>query len=337
MKIGLLQSLTGVAAVDGETVVKAAKLAAREINSRLEGPRIELLIQDDHADAKNSISAFHQIVQSRPEAIIGGSWSYLANALSPVAVQTKVPLINTSTIPECVKPEKFSGLVFTMAPEARVENAVFIPKLTKGSTAVLVSGPTGYSEAHREAFRKIALAQGVNILQELNYSNITGEDAGSLAPKVKQLDPDIVYIILPREQFDTFLRRIRELAVRSQVLADKNGYFAFLISKNLNAYEGVCLSYPLASLKKSPDFIKNYETSYGEEPQMYADVSFDAVKLLYEATLRARRENRVLQEILPEMSFEGIGGTYRYQEGRFLSDFQSSLVCIKGGVAQIQQ
>ena len=59
VKIGVIQSLTGFAAEDGKTVVQSLQLAAEDINAR-GSYHVQLLVEDDGTQTKNTVSAFEK-------------------------------------------------------------------------------------------------------------------------------------------------------------------------------------------------------------------------------------------------------------------------------------
>ena len=84
LKIGVIQSLTGMAAEDGKTVVQALELAAADIKQQT-GTEVELVVEDDQTVSKNSVSAFQKLSAAVPDAIIAATWDFTTNPLLPMA------------------------------------------------------------------------------------------------------------------------------------------------------------------------------------------------------------------------------------------------------------
>ncbi|MCB0332816.1 MAG: ABC transporter substrate-binding protein [Bdellovibrionales bacterium] len=56
LRVGVIQSLSGIAAEDGKTVVQALELAQEELERR--GVQIELVVEDDQTIPKNTVSSY---------------------------------------------------------------------------------------------------------------------------------------------------------------------------------------------------------------------------------------------------------------------------------------
>ena len=56
MKVGVIQSLSGIAAEDGKTVVQALQLATEDLNKG-NALRVQLLVEDDQSVPKNGVTA----------------------------------------------------------------------------------------------------------------------------------------------------------------------------------------------------------------------------------------------------------------------------------------
>ena len=113
LRLGVVQSATGIAAEDGKTVLQALELAAEQL--RAGGTEVELLIEDDQSTPKNSVSAYHSLRQRHVDAVIAATWDFTTNSLIPLIAKDRVVLFNTSVPAESVLIERSDGYAFVNA------------------------------------------------------------------------------------------------------------------------------------------------------------------------------------------------------------------------------
>lgn len=92
IKIGVLAPLTGFAAADGESVLNSVNIAVDKINASggVLGKKVELVVYDDRADAKEAVSLAHKLIgQDRVVAVVGGSYSMPTRAVATFSRKLK--------------------------------------------------------------------------------------------------------------------------------------------------------------------------------------------------------------------------------------------------------
>lgn len=99
IKIGLLYSLSGMAAVITEGTVYAHEIAAEEINARgglLGGRKIEYVVRDDKLKPGEAVKEFRRMVtRDQVDFVMGVISSGVALAVSEVAKEMQVLFVNT--------------------------------------------------------------------------------------------------------------------------------------------------------------------------------------------------------------------------------------------------
>lgn len=74
LKVGVAQSLTGIAYEDGTTVVRALRLAASDLQKT--GTSVELLIEDDATSPKKTVAAYQRLKAEGVGVIFGATWDF---------------------------------------------------------------------------------------------------------------------------------------------------------------------------------------------------------------------------------------------------------------------
>src|SRR5205814_7244125 len=94
LKVGAALSLTGAAAVYGNTQKNGIQAALDAVNASntMNGIRIDVAVDDDASSKEQGINVFQKFInQDKVSAIIGPTLSTTATAADPLAQQAKVP------------------------------------------------------------------------------------------------------------------------------------------------------------------------------------------------------------------------------------------------------
>lgn len=334
LHVGVLQSLAGVAADDGTSVVRALTIAADEINSK-SPEAIKLIIEDDRSTPRDTVSSFQRLTQKKVDIVIGATWDFLVNPLFPFVAKSHIPLFVTSCPIESISLEQSEGYGFTNNISMKGEAQPFKDFLSKRNiqTIALVYTPNPWGETQRDTYKKIAEELSKEIVEEIHPTTIDSNDWDSIVLNIKKRQPDAVLLLLNQSDIELMLQRMKALAISSAVFTSPNGYKAFKKSKEKGLYENVCWTYPLKRLQSHKGFGEVYRTKYNEEPSMYSDFSYDALYLIYEAWKKAQKEGSVLTDALKKTTYKGIVGTYQYSPEASFSTGESSLSCVKNGEA----
>lgn len=328
-KVGVIQSLSGIAAEDGKTVVQALELAADAIN-RPNQPGVKLIIEDDQTDPKKAVAAYQKLRSQNVDAVIAASWDFTTNSLLPLAERDKLVLFNTSTLPESLDMKKAAGYVFINAISVRQESAPFnaFIKLRKPSSLGIIYANNSWGETQLAAYEQIARTNEVNLVEKISSQNFDENEWRQIMPRLKAKNPAALLLLLNRNDLDVFLRRAREIGLRSLLFASKNAFDAFRLSKAPEIFEGLCFTYPLEQVKENKQFATEYQKRFGEKPRIYADNTYDALWILHKAFLSSQAGKIPLNQALRQVRHAGLAGEYDFSYDRSFAAGRSSLVCI---------
>ncbi|RME60294.1 MAG: amino acid ABC transporter substrate-binding protein [Candidatus Dadabacteria bacterium] len=332
-RVGVIQSLTGIAAEDGKTVVQSLQLAAEHINSKYPNS-IELFIEDDQSTPKNTLAAYYKLKSRKVEAIIGATWDFTTYVLIPQAAKDKIVLFNTSTLPESLNFSRSKGYLFSNAITTAEEAEPFKRFLVKykPKSLVIVYANNLWGETQKKVYKEIAVKQNVKIEDEISSVSFEDNVWREVLPRIKSKNPSLILLLLNKNDIEIFLRRAKESSISALFFASKNAYDALSNSKQRSLYERLCFTYPYERLKRLAKFNKMYKDKFGELPRIYADNTYDALWLLYTAyKLKESSRNISLREALKLVRYKGLVGIYRYSPKTSFSIGRSSLVCVKEG------
>ena len=332
LSIGVIQSLTGAAEEDGQTIVRALRLAEAEIEKQ-GWARISLEIEDDGTVPKNAVSAYERLKAKKVSVIIGPAWSFLVNTLAPLAGRDNVVLLTTSNAPEVLEYEAAKGNLFSNS--FRITSVggplAFYLEKENAKRAAFIGTDTAWAHAHRSVLRRVLQEKNVALYDDVMTPAVSNNDFREVVPRLKSAGVDLVIMLLSRDDSESFLRRASELRYRPRYFAAAHTYDSVVRTKNITLYEGVCLAYPYRQLRANQGFFEAYRQRYGEDPRIYADTSYDALFIVARALETALRSGESLQSALRETTFEGVAGRYAFSRESSLSAGTNDLVCVQNG------
>ena len=331
LKLGLIQSMTGIAAEDGTAIVQGVQLAVEDVNA--EGKiEIELLTEDDQTTPKETVSAFKKLSSENVDAIIGATWDFTSNSILGLAGAEKMVLLNPCTLPEILNLKQTKGYGFATSMSLRAEADKFSKYLIgKGyKTFAVLYANNNWGESQRDEYSNRAKKTGMKSRAEISSVKFDQNEWRDVIPRLKKLSPDLIIALLNKNDLEIFLRRMREAELGGQVYTSKALLDALAEAEDPAIYENACAPYPLERLAEQTDFIKHFEARFSERPRLYADNAYDTVMLLAKA-FAATESKDTLVETLKKTSYKGLAGEYKYSEPLTFPTGETSLVCIENG------
>lgn len=330
-KIGVIQSLRGIAAQDGNTVVRSLRIAAEQ--ARHFGSHISLLIEDDGSNPQESITAYQRLKSEGVKVIVGATWNFLTNPLAPLAARDGIILLNTSVPVESLSLAESGGMLFTLSPSIRAEANQFekFARDRKLSTAAILHVDNSWGQSQADIYQAEAKRLGLSVIAIEHTVGNDDSDLRSIIQKIARKKPDVVLLFLNESNLENSLRRAAEIHFAPKIFTSKNLFDAFASSTTKQQFEGVCFPYPLRRLREATILRKQYVALYHEEPRIYADTSYDSVFLIIEAQKRSMQRQIPFVDALKQASFEGVSGVVNYSNDQSFSSSMPSLVCIQDG------
>lgn len=277
IKIGAVLPLTGPGAFIGEELKKGMELANKE-------EKLSLIIEDSQTDPKQGVSAFNKLmaVDKINTGIV--AFSSVAGAVMPIAEEKKIPVVQTVvSAAKIADGSPYSFRYFTSGEQEAPIMAKFAANnLSIKNTAILyLDGEYGlaYKDAFKNAFRSL----GKEILLEETFQR-TDSDFRTQLTKIKNKNPDAIYVIGLDPHLSTILKQIKELKIVSVVLTNWILAAPAVQEAAGDNDEGVYFTSPSyyfdEKTSATSEFIKDYVAAYNKQPSAYAAIGYDTIKLL---------------------------------------------------------
>jgi branched-chain amino acid transport system substrate-binding protein len=289
VKIGVILPMTGPSASTGRQIDAAIKLWLAQNGAKAGGKKVEVLIKDDAGVADTTRRLAQELVVNDKVAVLAGfGLTPLALATAPIATQSKTPMVvmaaATSAITEASPFIVRSS--FTL-PQATIGIAEWAPKnnIKKAVTLVADYGPGNDAEKFFvDRFR----LNGGTIVEKLR-TPLRGADFAPVLQKVRDAQPDALFVFLPSGQGAQFMKQFGERGL------DKAGIRLIATGDvtdddQLNDMGDVALgvvtshhysaAHPSAMNKK---FVADFEAANKFRPNFMAVGGYDGMRVIYNA------------------------------------------------------
>ena len=289
--------------VAGERVTypNGAEMAVTEINQRggLLGTPVELIGHiNKEAGPEVSIQiAETLIVEDEIIALIGPNRSSHAVAVGPIAQRHGIPMITTTaTNPNVTSAGNFVFMAsFTDSFQGAVMAQFAKSDLNISTAAVITQKGDLYTEGISEFFARNFSEIGGEIVANETYEGDTSDFTAQLT-KIAAAKPDALFIAGFVQETSLITQQARAISLRNAdgeptVFLGADAWDSELLYGNADAeVEGSFFSGHFSPETDEPTaraFVDAYEATYAATPTGGVGVSYDAVKLLFEAVERA--------------------------------------------------
>ena len=328
LKVGVIATLSGPPAVLGQQLRNGFNLAVKDLNGKLGGRDVEVIVVDDELKPDLAVNKVKALVdRDKVDFVVGPIFSnILAAIMKPVTEGGAIlisPNAGTSNFAgkEC-NPNFFvtsyqNDQVFAVsgkhAQDTGIKKAFLMaPNYQAGKDAL----------AGFKAFFKGDIADEVYVpLNQLDFS-------AELA-KIAAAKPDAVYVFLPGGMGVNFVKQFRQAG-----LADNVTFLsAFTVDElTLPAQQDAALGF-FGGANWAPDldnpqnkrFVAAYEKEFGAVPATYAFQAYDAA-LLIDSAMRQVQGNvanrEALRAAMMKAEFTSLRGGFKFNTNHYpIQDF----------------
>ena len=328
LKIGIIATLSGPPAVLGQQLRNGFNLAVKDLNGKLGGRDVEVIVADDELKPDLAVNKIKALVdRDKVDFVVGPIFSnILAAIMKPVTEGGAIlisPNAGTSNFAgkEC-NPNFFvtsyqNDQVFAVsgkhAQDTGIKKAFLMaPNYQAGKDAL----------AGFKAFFKGDIADEVYVpLNQLDFS-------AELA-KIAAAKPDAIYVFLPGGMGVNFVKQFRQAGLANNVTF----LSAFTVDEStLPAQQDAALGF-FGGANWAPDldnpqnkrFVAAYEKEFGAVPATYAFQAYDAA-LLIDSAVRQVQGNvanrEALRAAMMKAEFASLRGGFKFNTNHYpIQDF----------------
>jgi branched-chain amino acid transport system substrate-binding protein len=297
VQVGIVLPLTGSQAAFGEIEKQSFDLALEEINAAggINGKKLEFLMEDDTGRPEVGRSVAEKLITKDKVVMLGGGYSSSVTAgLAGVAQQNHMPfLINTGSADDIT--EKGFDYVFRLNPPASEYSSgveEFLEKVVKPKTVAILYENTKFGTSSSKAFTESCDKLGIKVLLNEGYEH-AGIDFKPILVKVKQLNPDIVYMVSYVMDASLLMRQSRELKLTPKLFIGGGAGFTlpeFQENAGVASEDVVSatLWHEVLPLPGAMDYFNKFKAKYNKETEYHGAEAYAAAYVIADVLKRAK-------------------------------------------------
>lgn len=269
VKVGVILPLTGASAHMGESVKKAILLAEEQLFLKRKYD-YQVIFEDDEMDITKTSTALSKLVNIDKVDIVVSFTSGPGNVVTPANQDGKFIHFGIASDPEIAK-GRFNFIHWT-PPQAQVEK--FIEEIKKKGIKRMAfigfqqKGAVAVWEMLKKELQKLE----VEVTAE-EWFAVGTRDFKTMILKIKQSNPEIVYISTFSPELEILAKQIKELRLDAPLTSIE----AFEYTQQPELFEGY---WYIQAGEPKEDFISVYQNRYGEIPDIGAANGYDIFNLI---------------------------------------------------------
>lgn len=299
IRIGANIEMTGSVANYGKSAFNGIQLAFKEVNAAggVLGKQIKVIQADNKSEASEATNAMTKLItQDKVSLIMGPITSSNAIAALQVAQDNKIPVITpTGTNAKItvdngkVRPYVFRSCFID--PFQGVVMANFATKTLNAKTAVIyIDNSSDYSKNLAESFEAQFVKNGGTVIGKEAFLQ-KDQDFKSTLTKIKALNPETIFIPAYYEEVGKIAKQAREMGI-SVPFIGTDGWDDPKIAEvaGAAALNNTFFSNHYSSQDVDPNivkFVEAYKKEYGQEPNAFAALGYDAALMVVDSIKRA--------------------------------------------------
>ena len=297
IKVGIVLPLTGPQAKFGEIEKQSFDMALEEINGGggVKGKKLEFIMEDDTGRPEVGRSVVEKLITKDKVVMLGGGYSSSVTfGVAGVAQQNRVPfLVNTGSADKIT--EQGWDYIFRLNPpvsEYASGVETFLAEVVKPKDAVILHENSLFGTKGAKAFQKSCEKLGIKVLMTEGYEH-GGIDFKPVLVKVKQLNPDLVYMISYIMDASLLMRQARELKLTPRLFV--GGAAGFTLpefdqnaGKAANFVVSATLWHQVLPLPGAMDYFNRFKAKYNKDTEYHGAEAYAAAYVIRDVLKRAK-------------------------------------------------
>jgi branched-chain amino acid transport system substrate-binding protein len=325
IRIGGNLELTGGNATFGASAANGAKLAVKEVNAKggVLGKQLVFVTADNKSEASEAANASTKLItKDKVVAIVAPIASSNVIASAQVSMDNKVLAISPTASNPKVTVDPATGKVRDylfrasfIDPFQGTVMANFASQNLKAKTAAIyIDNSSDYSKGLAQFYKETFVKNGGTIVVEEAYLQ-KDQDFKSTLTKIKAKNPDVIFVPGYYEEVGKIVKQGRELGITVPFLGG-DGWDSAKLSEIAgaqalnNTFFGNHYSADDES-KAVKDFVAAYTKEYGQTPDAFAALSYDATMMIVDAIKRANSTDtaKIKDAMAASKDFQGVSGS----------------------------
>jgi branched-chain amino acid transport system substrate-binding protein len=312
VKIGVINSMTGPEAPIGENLTNGIKLAEEDLAKK--GIKVQLVWEDDTGKPQIGMSAMEKLAtRDEVAGVVGPYTSASANAVSKLAERYKVPLLVPVAAKEEITRQGYK-YVFRMNAPANQYAQVLLDAVTavgQPKSIAFIYENTDFGTSTSKTAKEYAAKKNIKVVADEPYSK-GSPDYRSTLTKVKETNPDLVFMVSYVADAILLMRQAREIGLKPQAFLGGGAGFTtvqFANEKDISQFVYSATQWTDdVSWPGAKEFGARYKEKFGKEPTYHAACAYEAMRVMAEVAAKAGGDKEKVRQGLADGKWSGIMG-----------------------------
>lgn len=320
---GVQAPITGQYANEGQGILKAVNLIAKQLNADggLLGKEVKVVSCDDEGKATQAALCGRDLANQEVFAVIGSYTSGATAASQPVLARANILQTSDGTAEQLT--QKGYNLFFRNAPPNSAEaefTGNYLVNVKQYERIAVIKDHSSFAQGLGEATAAAIEKQGGNIIFD-GFITAGTQDYRSILTKIKSKNPDVIYFSGYYSDGGLIRAQQDSLGIDADFVggdANQNVKFAKIAG---SAAEGsVIINVPAPANLPYPEakqFLKDYKAAYGESPpSIFTLTNTDGMRAIVKAVQETKSfDPDVVAEYLHNLrDFPGFTGPLGFDE-----------------------
>ncbi len=322
VKVGIVLPLTGPQAKFGEIEKKSFDLALEEINAAggINGKKLELVMEDDTGRPEVGRSVVEKLITKDKVVMIGGGYSSSVTfGVAGVCQQNKMPfLVNTGSADK-ITTSGWDYIYRLNPPVSHYADAVttLLSEKVKPKTVAILHENSLFGTKGAKSFAKICDKAGYKVLLKEGYEH-GGIDFKPVLIRIKQLNPDIVYMVSYIMDASLLMKQAKELKLTPKMfIGGAAGFTLPEFAENSGvAAENVIsatLWHQVLPFPGAMDYYKKFVAKYNKPTEYHGAEAYSACYVIADVLKRAKSfKNTDIKQALSETDMMTVFGPVKF-------------------------
>ncbi len=344
VKIGHVGPVSGAQAHYGKDNENGARMAIEDLNAKgvtIGGKKVklELVAEDDAADPKQGTAAAQKLCDAKVAGVAGHLNSGTTIPASAVYNQCGIPHVTPSATNPKLTQQGFKTSFRLLANDNALGAGLALHAVNnlKLKKVAIIDDRSAYGQGVAEVFKKTALAQGMQVVDE-QYTNDKATDFMAILTAIKSKGPDAVFFGGMDPQAGPMLRQMDQLGLSNVKFFGGDGICTAKLAElsgGAKSLNGVVCAEGGASLEKMPGgkaWKARYDAKYPGQFQVYSPYVYDAVHVLVDAMVKAgSADPKVYLAKLAATDYQGVTTKVQFEADGELKNPAMTLYIYKDG------
>lgn len=279
ISIGAILPLTGNNSYTGQDWKDGLDLAINEINKNSK-IKLNIIYEDSQGDPKIAINAYNKLRFINKTNLFVTTISGVTLSLAPLAEKEKTPLFTISVSPSILNSGEYTFVNNFNANQELPFLINYINKYKNYKTLAILSQDNESGQQYNTILEK--LWQDNNKIIVVNEKfNKDDKDYSTIVSKIKDTNPDFIYIVGYSPQITQILISIRNQNIDIPIYSYFDALDNTLINQASKAAEGFTVTSSNFSKDISKNFFEKFNNKYNKDPNYKNGLAYDIAMIYF--------------------------------------------------------